>query len=174
MIIFGIHSYGLTHFSVSANDTLTIIGSPGELVSIDINAGSSVDGEWASQDGLTLTLSSPPSFSTQLVEPKDQDWSDSIKTSMNNPDRDIILSSSLVIPSNLNANTKSITGNITGSVTFPEDGGLFDFRDSSEKINIPVKLVLTSSSTTFATTRLPLYILAVWVLVALPAYFRKR
>lgn len=169
----GIHYSNATHFTVSDGSPLTITGAPGELITITVNAGSSVEGDWATS-GVTLSLNSPANFSTQLVAAQDPNWSDSISTSSSSPDSEVLLSGSFTIPSNIDANTQSITGAITGNVLFPEDDGFF-YQNTLKSLNIPVQVTLVSASEVFLGTQLPLYLaagLGMLLLLMLPVFFR--
>ncbi len=170
----GVHYNLATHFQASTGDTLAISGAPGELITITVDAGSSVDSHWASQNGLTLTLNTPSHFSTQLVAPRDPDWSDTISTSMDNPDGDMLLAGSFVLPANLNTTGQALTGQIAGDVEYPDDMG-FEFQDSSKNVAVQLQLIPTDASAAFLTLQFPLYAitgLGIVLLLILPAIFR--
>lgn len=168
-----IHYSTSTHFIVSDGSSLAISGAPGETITVTIDAGSSVEGDWATS-GVTLSLNSPFSFSTQLVAPQDPNWSDTISTNGSEPDSEVLLSGSFTIPSDINANTQSLTGTISGNVLFPADEGFF-YKNTLKALNMPIQLILLNASTVFLGTQLPLYLatgLGVPLLLALPAFFR--
>lgn len=169
----GIHYSTSTHFTVSDGNSLAISGAPGETITVTIDAGSSVEGDWATS-GVTLSLNSLSSFSTQLVAPQDPNWSDMISTNGSEPDSEVLLSGSFTIPSDINTNTQSLTGTIGGNVLFPADEGFF-YKNTLKALSIPVQLTLLNASTVFLSTQLPLYLatgLGALLLLALPAFFR--
>lgn len=162
-----------THFSATNGNPLTITGAPGELVSISVNAGSSVSGYWAT-DGMTLSLNGPANFSATIVAPRDRDWSSEISTSADNPDSDMMLNGFFTIPSNLGASGQTFTGQISGNVQYPADEG-FAFTESQKAVSIPVRLLLVDPTVFFLSTPFPLYAvtgLGAFVLLILPAFFR--
>jgi hypothetical protein len=175
-MIASFHYHNLTHYTVSPSDTLIITGSPGELIYVDVNAGTSVNGLWASS-GLTLSLNSPAHFSAPLIASKEVSWSDTILTETClgcSPDASIDMPGWFVIPTTLTANAPVITGQIAGDVIYPADQG-FAFSDTTDQLAIPVRLTLESSTTTFTSGEFPLYLVTgadVLLLLAVPALFR--
>jgi hypothetical protein len=175
LIIFSIRYYSLTHYTASPNSTLTVTGSPGQRIFITINAGNSVNGLWASPAGLTVTLSSPSGFSTQLVAPQEQSWSHSISSSNKRSDESISITGSFVIPMSIDANAQSVTGQIAGDIRYPSPGGFF-FSNETESINIPVQILLLTPLASYTTEQLPLHLVAgidIVLLLAIPAFFRR-
>lgn len=173
-IVAAVHYNSATHFTTSDGGSLTISGAPGELVTVTINVGSSVNGHWASQGGLTLTLNSPSNASTLVVAPRDPDWSDTISTTADNPDSDILLTGTFMLPTNIHTVGQTISGQISGDVEYPADEG-FAFTDSNKSVSIPVQLILIDASSSFLTTQLPLYTitgLGIALLLIFPAIFR--
>jgi hypothetical protein len=168
-----IHYSNATHFTVSDGNALTIIGAPGELVTITINVGTSIEGDWATS-GVNLSLNTPAVFSTQLVATQDPTWSsDGIATDSDSPDSEVVLSGSFTIPSNIDAKTQAVTGVISGNVLFPEDDGSF-FTNTLKPLDIPVQVTLISASEVLFKEQLPLYLSAgggLLILLALPAFF---
>src|SRR5579863_9777695 len=165
--------YNFDHVSASPGDTLNITGAPGERFFVNINAGSSINGDWASNGGVTLKLNTL-NFSTQLVAPRSVDWPDFISTQSNQQSESFIVYGSFVLPPALATNSQVISGQIVGDLTYPADQGGGVFADASTQINIPVQLTPVSSSDMFFNQQLPLYgvtVLDIALLLATPLVF---
>ena len=172
-ISMSVRYYNFDHVSVSPGDTLNITGAPGERIFVNINAGSSINGDWASNRGVTLTLNTL-NFSTQLVAPRSADWSDFISTQSNQQSESFTVYGSFVLPPTLATNSQAISGQIVGDVTYSADQGGGVFADGSTQINIPVQLTPITSSDVFFNQQLPLYgvtVLDIALLLATPLVF---
>lgn len=175
LIIFGTSYNSSTHYSVTSNAPLTITGAPGETVFITINAGNSINGLWASSGGLSFAVSSFSTPAIEIAAPKDPSWSDNIETDSKSTDDPINISTSLVIPAPSNPSVATITGQISGDISYPNESFFGSFEDKSTSVSIPVKIMLIPASTVFVSKQLPLYVatgLGILLLLAVPLAFR--
>ena len=85
------------------------------------------------------------------------------------------MTGSFVIPSSIDANAQSVTGQIAGDIRYPSPGG-FLFSNETVSINIPVQILLLTSSASYITEQLPLHLVTgidIVLLLATPAFFRR-
>ena len=171
LIIFGASYNSSTHYSAASGTPLTITGAPGETVFITINAGNSINGLWASSGGISFSVSSFSTPAIGIAAPKDPSWSDSIETDSKSTDDPINISTSLVIPTPSNPSMTTITGQISGDISYPDESFYGSFEDKSTNVSIPVRIILIPASTVFVSEQLPLYVatgLGILLLLAVP------
>lgn len=117
---------------------LNIITTREETISLHINVGRSINGLWASEQGLRLTLTHGGSFF--VVPPKGENWGDSITTSKDREQSPTVVIGNFMLPSSVvELQQHEFDGVISGDVTFPISMGYY-LSSSGAKVNIPVHL----------------------------------
>jgi hypothetical protein len=142
--------YDSTYFQDHA--TLILVTTPGHTYTIHIlNVNSSIKGYWAAPQGLQFVLDGSSGDSQVVLQPKAEDWGSVIYTSCLGSSNtscgesvSFDVSCSLTVPSVPGPAEQTITGQITGTITYPEALGGSAFQDSDMMIDVPIKIKLLS------------------------------
>jgi len=67
-----------TNWSANSSDTLNISAVRGLAETVHINAGTSIQGQWATSTGLSLEFDDPAIAPLMILSPKEPTWSDQI------------------------------------------------------------------------------------------------
>jgi hypothetical protein len=130
---------------VQNNETVQLLGMRGQHLPLQLSVGQSLQGLWASPDGLHLVLDGT-NLSTVVVPPKEPTWksetfencggcNDVVASSM-------LISGLLTIPPFLRAET--IKGKLTGTILYPVDADQ-GFANTSISITIALHITLISA-----------------------------
>lgn len=174
LISFKSHAESYTHYSAFPNVPLNITAAPGQEIFVTITADQSLNGFWAST-GLSLTLDSPASFFAPVVAPHDDNWGSLFQTSLDTPNRDIVMDGSFTVPTPGAAGMSVLRGKISGGLTYPVSEDVAYFREQTTTLSIPVVIQLILPSTAFVWEQLPLYLAgsaSILILLAIPVFYR--
>jgi hypothetical protein len=139
--------YDSSYFNDSS--TLTFIATPGEQYTINIrNVASSIGGQWAAPQGLRFTLDGPSGISQVVLQPKAVDWGSQLAVVCQNGNcptqTEIDLPCSLTVSSVPGPAEQTITGRITGTITYPEEQPSGYFQNNNSTMSVPIKIQLIS------------------------------
>jgi hypothetical protein len=131
------------HHAVTVDNggTLEFSAAPGDRVLIGIHVDEqAVKGLWRTDTGVTLAVNDQKPVT--LLAPNDTAWGDEITTDSKESTKDFVVPGTLTMPS-----TKgTLTGKLTGVITFPGETDGFQFRDATAELSVPVKITVTSAA----------------------------
>ena len=154
LLLFAI-TFPWTFSNIPAFDTsahsITLTGVPGKTVEFNLT-GSSLNANWASQNGVDLALSDSSGFSKSYhVIPRTPDtWGDTITQCVPSCDPQngqFTIPIVVKLPADLaGPGHRTLSGSLSGDIESPQDAGGGYFQNDDTQLNIPVTLKLAQSA----------------------------
>jgi hypothetical protein len=123
-----------------------LLGTPGKQFPLQLSVGQSLQGLWASPDGLHLVLDGI-NLSTVVVPPKALTWKsetfENCESCNDNVMSSMLISGLLTIPASLRSETQTIKGKLTGTILYPVAAD--NFANTSISISIALQITVISA-----------------------------
>jgi serine/threonine protein kinase len=137
-----------TNWSANSSDTINIPAVRGLAETVHINAGTSIQGLWATSTGLSLEFDDPTIAPLMILSPQEPTWSDQIIVTCSEAyssndcpsGQNMSLDCHFAIPDFAGPMTQTIHAHIKGTIIWPHDRGDNTFDTQSMDINMPVQL----------------------------------
>jgi hypothetical protein len=132
--------------------SITLTGVPGKTVEFSLT-GSSLNAYWASQNGVSLSLSDNSSFgfdkTFNVIPPTPDTWGSTITQcvpSCDPSDGQFTIPITVKLPADLaGSGDRSLRGSLSGDIQSPQDVGNGYFQNDDTQLNIPVTVKLVHS-----------------------------
>jgi hypothetical protein len=139
-------------FDTSAS-SITLTGVPGKAVEFSLT-GSSLNAYWASQNGVSLSLSDSSSFgfdkTSTVIPPTPDTWGNTITQcvpSCDPQDGQFTIPIMFTLPSDLaGSGDRTLRGSLRGDIESPQDAGGGYFQNDDTQLDIPVTVKLVHSA----------------------------
>lgn len=137
-------------FDTSAS-SITLTGVPGKTADFRLT-GSSLNAYWASQNGVSLSLSDSSGFSETftVIPPTPDTWGNSITEcapSCDPQDGQFTIPITVKLPADLaGSGDQTLRGSLSGDIESPQDAGGGYFQNDDTHLHIPVTVKLAHSA----------------------------
>lgn len=135
-----------SHYAVLARNeqALTITTARNEAITWGLELSDGIPGYWASSQGLHLNFKEIDE-PILIVAPKAQTWGDKIQTTNSESDESLIVTGKIIIPPSVDGpEQRTLSGTISGTITYPSGGILFE--NKSLTVDIPVSIQLIAQN----------------------------
>jgi len=134
---------GAQYSSDLRSSSVAAEGVPGQTVDLSLT-GTSIEGQWASQNGLSLALSDGKTL--QVTGPVPDTWNSTISCSDYCSTQGFSVPARFSVPATARPG-QTLTGSLTGDVYSPQPSGPSNFSNTSNSVNMTVTVqVITSSA----------------------------
>ena len=123
------------------SSSVAVQGVPGQKVDLSLT-GTSIEGHWASQQGLSLALSGK---TLQVTGPVTDTWNSTIRCSDYCSTQGFSVPASFTVPATATAG-QTLTGSLAGDIYSPQPSGPSSFSNPGKSIRLTITVHVVTSS----------------------------